>query len=371
MSQQTSTGYSIRSQRSMVLENNLRIEVQKIEASIEHTEKQIPKLEESKAYFTKAVAVHGQESMRWQLNEKLREISDAHGTIKACNEERARVQEAIRKLDPSPAEIQARLAQQRQLAQVANSRLEKDRKADELLKELRKLLRERVESTNELAKSATALELTMPEDGLDASRFEKLLASLPEDLFRASERWHAWFLGKQKDANPYKVIDEHLMVRETLMHHGIYHFADQILLTEEEARELQRKDRPSPVRRTPWGYVPPSIMPVQDFEAVARAATEKGISAQDVCFWNDAQNDAEAEKRYRAGGNIVPAGSAPFRDQAIAQTDSTSFVSTIKIRARVKARITRDREYEVGEIIELTGKPDAWRLVGAGMIGPP
>jgi len=37
----------------------------------------------------------------------------------------------------------------------------------------------------------------------------------------------------------------------------------------------------------------------------------------------------------------------------------------------MRARLLRDRQYEVGDIIELTREPDAWNLVEAGLMGPP
>ena len=363
MSQQTGTSYSARSQRSLIVESGLRKEIRKIDATIERFRNKGPELQASKSFLTKKVVVEDQHSMQPQLDNKLVEIANMQGVIKACEEERERTQEAIRKLDPGPVELQARLIRQRRLAQLASDRLDRDRKAGELLKELREVLRERAEITSRMAETATALELAMPKDDLDAV-MGKLSDSLPQDLVTASERWHGWFLGKQNGAKPYVVVDEHLLVCETLAHDGHYKFGDLIQLTEEEAGKLVRVDRPAAKgeRRNVWTYAPPSIMTVEAFEAAAKTAKGKGTSVETAVFWSEVAFDAMWKNQYKAENKMSP----PATVEPIA-----SFESTMKIEARAKVRMVTDRQYETGDIIELTGKPLAWRMVESGMIGPP
>lgn len=358
MSQQT-TPYSSRSQKSLLVQSGLQREIEKIEATIQRFQKKIPDLEAAKIRVTKLIVVQDQHGMQFQLDNILTEIANAHGVIKACEEERERTREAIRKLDPDPAAVQTRLGQQRQLAQLANDRLEKQRKAGELVKELRQVLHECTELTAEIGKAAMAVELAMPKDDLDTC-IEKLSASLPEDLSAASERWHAWFLGKQ-NGKPYIVIDEHLLRPETLPHNGHFQFGDTIQLTPEEAGKLLRADRPATERRNVWTYASPSVMTVSDFEAVARAAKEKRVSEQSICFWMEVARDAIRKKEFEVERKMSPGAVQPL----------ATFESTMKIEGRARERMLRDRQYEVGDIVEVTGKPAAWGLAESGAIGPP
>jgi hypothetical protein len=224
-------------------------------------------------------------------------------------------------------------------------------------------LRERVELTAKMGKATEALELTIPRDDLD-TRLEKLSASLPEDLFGASERWHGWFLGNQHGTKPYIVIDEHLLRPETLAHNGLYHSGDTIQLTEEEAAELLRADRPAPKgqRRNVWTSAPPSVMAVGDFQTVAKVAKEERVSEQSICFWQEVQRDAAWKKQYETERRMSPGtGVEPI----------VRFESTMKIQGRAKIRLVTDRQHEVGDIVVLTGKPTAWNHVESGAIGPP
>jgi len=100
---------------------------------------------------------------------------------------------------------------------------------------------------------------------------------------------------------------------------------------------------------------------VEAFEAATKTAKEKGISPQDVCFWNEVEFDAIAKAQYTAERKMSPSAVEP-----IARLESA-----MKIRGRAKTRFVLDRQYEVGEIVEVTGKPLAWSLVGSGAIGAP
>lgn len=360
MSQETMTGYSARSQRSVILESNLRKEIRKVTGTIGRFQRKLPELEASKASITKMVVVEDQSNMQPQLDATLLEIANTHGVIKACEEEKSRTEEAVRKLDPDPVEIQARLIRQRELAALAERRQQQDRKVDVLLKELREALEERAYVTAEMSSAAENLELTIPKDDLEM-RLEKLSASLPADLLTASERWHCWFLGKQDGRKPYRVCEEHLLVPETLAHNGLYHFGDTIQLTEEEARVLSRADRPASKRRQMWTCAPPSVMTVEAFAAAVRTAKEKGVSVQDICFWREVELDAAARERFKVDMKPAPGAKEPV----------ARFESTMKVKGRMRARLLRDRQYEVGDVIELPRQPDAWNLIESGVMGPP
>jgi hypothetical protein len=361
-SEQPTAAFSGRSQRSIVVEAGLRKEIRKAESFIDRFQKKLGPLEESKAFLTNRIIAHEENTLQPQLDATVTEIANVHGVIRAYQEERERTIEAVQKLNnPDPLATQARLAQQQQLAQLVSDRLDKDRELDGLIREARKVLGQRSALTEEMKKPLAALELVTPQSDLE-TRLEKLAASLPDDLLSASERWHLAFLGKEKDARPYVVADEYLLRPETLTHNGLYKFGDTIYLSAEEAAKLLRADRPATDRRNVWTYSAPAIMTIEAFEAVTREAKEKGISAQDVCFWkSEVEFDAIAKARYMAEKKMSPPAVEP-----IARLEST-----MKVRGRAKTRLVLDRQYEAGELVEVTGKPQAWSLVESGAIGPP
>ena len=125
MSQETaSERYSNRSQRSLIIEAALHKEVRKTESFIDRFQKKLGPLAESKAFLTKRIIAHDEHTLQPQLDATVTEIANVHGVIRAYEEERERTLEAIRKLEnPDPVAAQARLAQQRRLAQLASDRL--------------------------------------------------------------------------------------------------------------------------------------------------------------------------------------------------------------------------------------------------------
>ena len=298
--EQTTVKRSARSQASILQEKHLQISLKKVETAITRTQERIEELEIDIARVTKDVLNDGRVYLQRKLDEEIAELTTQRGRIDPYNHERARIQAEIEGLFPSPAQVQARAEQQGQFAKLENERLGKDRRADQLLAELRQILRERNELTTEMAKSAELFDLTVSGDALDASRFEQLLASLPEELLASSERWHAWFFGKPKDVKSYVVCEEHLEVRETLAHHGIYRFGELIQLPEKEAREFLRRDRPDPERPGQWNYLSPSIMTVEAYEAAAAEAKEKGSSVTSMMASEKDKFEWEAKQQYDA-----------------------------------------------------------------------
>jgi len=307
--------------------------------------------------LTKMVTLEGHEAMRPQLDDAMRDASSQRDLIKACQAQRASIEAEIEKLSPSPEQRATRQHHQEQFAGILNKRLAKDRQTDQLLKELREALRERNGLTAAMAEPAAALELSLPDDGLDTRRFEKLLDSLPEETLSQSEKWCGHFLGKQKSAQPFVVRVENLLVGETLFDNGLYHFGETILLTEEEARDLLCADYFAGTHEAPWRCQRPRVMTVEDYEAAAKTAREKGLSIQETMFWMDAERDAQDRKWFNNNGARRTMHRPPDSLQ-----ENAPFEDTLKIRVKYR-----------GEIMEIVGERQAWQVVttSGAETGPP
>lgn len=352
---QVSEAHRMRSRRSILAEVDLRKTIKKINTAAAITERRLREGQERVARLTKWVVVEGQENARPQLDDAMRDVATQRDLIKACEDQRALTEAEIEKLTPDPAQRASRQHQQEQFAELVNKRLAKDREADRALKELREALRERRELTAQMAEPCAALELTIQDDGLDRARFEKLLDSLPGELLPQSGRWCAWFLGEPKDAKPYRVRVEHLLVAETLTDNGVLNFGDVICLREEEARNLLCDDYFAGTGEARWRCEPPKVMTVEAYEAAEKAAREKGLSVQEVIFWQDVERDAENKKWFINNG-----ARKTFKKRAVSAEDNSSFESTIKVRVKCK-----------GEIIEVPNDQRGLDFVANGSGGPP
>jgi len=350
---QASEAHMTRSRSSILKENELRKVIKKIDTAQAITERRVREGEERVARLTRTVILEGQEMMRPQLNEAMQDLANQRGLIKSCQTQHALTEAEIQNLTPSPSQCETRQHRQEQFRELVNKRLAKDRQADQLLKELREVLRERGQLTAEMAEPLAALQLTILDDGLDTRRFEKLLDSLPDELLSQSERWCGWFLGEQKDAKPYVVRVGNLLVGETLSDNGLYHFGDLIYLNEEQARDLLCDDYYAATHEAPWRCQKPRVMTAEAYEAAAKTAREKGFSIQEACFWMDVDRDAKNKKWFKDNGRRKT-----LNKRAVSAEDSTLAEDTLKVRVRYK-----------DEIVE-TSERDAWAGLDAGSVDP-
>jgi hypothetical protein len=286
--------FSPRSQRSFEEQRIVQAEIAKFDSSIHFVERKIGELEEFKKY-------HLRDKRHDSLASTLRELEDQTRTLRAYKEERAALQSTLDDLvTVTSEELQARQPQQQAFAQLIASRLEKDRQADKAVEALRGILQERSELTAQMTTLASVLEFTIDPniDALGTRRFDALRAALPAELAASSERWAGWFMGTG-GLKPYIVRDERLVVPETLASHGVYFFGETIELTDDQARELLREDRPAPTPDKPWRIAPPSIMTVEAYEAVAAlAAKRESWTVEDVLYHEWHEQDEERKAQY-------------------------------------------------------------------------
>ena len=349
--------YSAHSQRCLLQRDKLCATLADLNHQAEAIEKQIAAAEEERERFGKDVLAGGGPYVQEQFKRECERVAERREALAICQMLRLKTQAEIDGLAPSLEEQKTRAEREEELARLASARLEKDRRAHNLLKDLRSLIAERVELTVRMAECATAINLTIGEDGLDAARFKELLAALPVGLADSSERLYARFLGKQKGLKRHIVRVDRLVLPETLASHGVNYFGEAVELTEEQGREFLRED----------GSGPPSIMSFAEFALVMAKAGMRGVSIQEICFWEDVQREVVVRKE-QASQSRVPS----LILQSVPAYKSNGFVSDLRIRATVKSRLLRNgRQYQKGDSFDLAGKQEAWKLALAGIIGPP
>jgi hypothetical protein len=240
------------------------------------TERKVSELEGVVERLTGRVATFGDFKFQAGLDLAIAQLATVRARIEPYKAEAARLEAEIQALQPSQVEIEDRHERQREFASLAGERLEYDREAERLVKELRSILRTRSELTTAMATSAKLFDLA--DDALDASRVEKLLDSLPESIMPQSERWYGLFFGNSKTEISYVVIADSLVLPETFSSNGLLSFGDRVQLTEEGAREFLRKDRREPGARFSSDLLPPDIMIEDEFGLAVEAAKAKGHS---------------------------------------------------------------------------------------------
>jgi len=358
---QTTTAYSLRSQRAMIEEDRLRGNLEKIDGLIRHAEMKIAELERDKARTLAQIPTENVNQTF--LSFTLEALEDNHRKLAAYKEERASAEKTIAQLAPSPAALAARTKEQQQLAQLAAERLEKDREVNDAVASLRQVLKARAALTSKMRESAASLDFTSNDEFLDAQPFDELLASLPEDLLARSQDRAAWFLGKHKDMKPYIVRVRLLVIPETLVSHGVYHFGDRIELSDKEARGLMRKDRPAPTRDARWRCTPPSVVTVEAWDTGTALAAKRGSTIQEFLLWDDWERDAKNKKRFE---DTLGASVPLTTEMSIPLTEDHGDLVTVKVKAKRKICFN-GREYTDGDIFDFRA-PD-WNICGMFLDG--
>ena len=326
-----------RSQRSVLLERDLRLRNRKYADTIAATKNRISNLEVEKARLTEGLINSNDRWTRTQFNDANMELENARNVVAACEERIAENNVAIQELSPSPDLLRKRREQQQRFGELASERLEGDRAVYGLISGLREALAERAVLTDRMRELAGALDLTVANGELDEFRFEPLSDALPSDRSAECERWHGWFTGQRPRVSTYIVRDEHLTVRETLADHGVYSLGDPIVLSEDEARELLREDRPPAaagsatgeapgatplgtvlltpsempldIDAAPWRVQPPSIMTTAAYEEAAQTARDEGLTLREVLLRQDIDRELRAREAFLAAEEAMGARS--------------------------------------------------------------
>jgi len=201
------------------------------------------------------------------LTRLITNIGIAETKLSLFKEEEKKSQE---NLDAFRADVAARAPWRAQMqdniAELVGALVRMDRENQPLVDQVYKKLKARQEVCALIRSSAAKIELSYDfEAGIPASFIE----SLHFDMAAASQAWKALFLGESDALKAYVVCDDSLEPQPTLARKAVYSFGETVLLSEDEARELVRDDRPIPGRPR-WDCLPPSLMMAEDF-AVVRA----------------------------------------------------------------------------------------------------
>ncbi len=354
--------FSTRSRASLVREAHLRAEIQRIAGMKAGEERVLARLDADAIRLQDGdISSSGNAIIHENLIHKRMEIGAHRETLKGYEEAATAREQAIAKLNPSTAEINARTDVQRKAAALVCARAETDTKIDAAVTLLRQLLKGRAQQTSDLADAVGTLALALPPDGLDSQRFEMLLGSLPEDVGSQSEQWAGRFMGRPKGGKPYIVRAENLAVTETLAHAGIYKFGEVIVLGDDEARELLADDYAAPAERAPWRRLWPRIMTVEAFERVKTAAEEKSLAPIEIVFAEDLARDCEDRRYWASNQRRSPVS----KRQSAAPANAVEFQSGLRISVKALRRIAGPRVGEMnqpGDVIESIPLAQAWEL---------
>lgn len=208
-------GYSRRSQRSWREQIRLEEEMRRCEQLIGYCKKKIAELDGEVKRLAEA-ASNGHQMHQLRIADVSREKDDKHRELAAYEVHLDSLRSRIRalKYPTSARAARERLAHQVQFGRYASERLAIDRKIGPMLLALGGLLKHRQELSSAMLKEAEAVDLQASADVLDATRFDDLLDSIPQNPQAESEGWAAWFAGEAEAGSNERAADG--MLQETL-----------------------------------------------------------------------------------------------------------------------------------------------------------
>jgi len=207
------------------------------------------------------------------LRDTLRKIEDEERKLAAFKEVTEKAQSNLDDFRAWMADYAPeRVRIQDNLAALAGARLEVDYELERLLREALEMLQVREETIAFMRRQAAAIDLKCSfEAGVPASLHE----ALSLEIVSASKAWNARFLGEEGYLKPYVVCDENFEPEETLARKAIYHFGETVYMSEEEAAEFLRDDRPQ-AGGFGWECLPPTLMTAEAFAAAQAEAGPLG-----------------------------------------------------------------------------------------------
>ncbi len=230
--------WSSRSQASVLREWDLQLSLDKCLRGLRYRRQMLESAEKEKDSQTKA-ATAGSEVAASLLPRTIKTIQDHAGQVAAFEELRAEIQGKIDALvNASLLEAKQRADHQAALAKLAMERLEVDRTLDNAVRAARELLMKRSKITSEIYQLGHKIEFTWSFNGLETDRFERLEKSLPDDLLSKSEKWVSWLLGENRYTESYTVLDDTLILAETLANANTYRRGERVDLTAEQLAEV-------------------------------------------------------------------------------------------------------------------------------------
>lgn len=228
--------WSRRSQASLRKEYGLREERRKFEALISGEDRRIGELEKDRERQARLVA-SGQNIYHAALTATLGELCQRREKVKAYRDTLAQINKELAGLEPTPKEAAARAQRQAEIARLARQRVKDDGGIDNAIDHLRKLLKDRAETTRRMVVLAREVEFTGHD--FDEARFDNLLRSLPAALRPESLRWLEWFTGANAGRSQVIIRKATFELPETLACPGFFVEGDTALLTDSERAKAE------------------------------------------------------------------------------------------------------------------------------------
>ena len=357
--------YSERSRASIAREVALRAERKTLEDKKAIAERSAGELDEQVKRLRNASLTAQDSIVDWNYAQALASRDAKLDLAKNCEEGLREKDAQIAALALTDEERRSRAEQQAEIEGRVKKRLEIARKIGAAVDGLLELLAEHQRQTAELGQAVAPLEIPIPMEGFDAA---ELLRLLPEGLAETSAERAGHFLGQPNGGKVYVVRAEFLEVPETLAHHGVYRFGEEIVLDPAEAAELLANDFAAPTKAAPWRRLPARVMTVDDFKRVTVQAEQKGVAAAQIVFEQDLAQDA-ADRRW-----YLNSGDRPVARRLDASRESkTNLPSAVRVSARALRNVKgprKDEEHKAGDVIEGLTLNQVWGLATSGAAGP-
>lgn len=231
--------FSARSQANYQRENLLRKQLQAIQEVLSRCQR-VADYEQAQVDQLTKNTVSGEGWARAMIPEHLAEIQKAKAQIEVFAPQREKIRAEIEALvKPNPTEEKERAENQKAVATLALERLECDRALADLIESVRLMLEKRVEMTNRIWELAQKVDLQIDARGLDERTLTALKTAVGCDVAGQGSKWVDRLFGENRKTQPYTVLDERIVLPETLASAGVYKRGDQVDLTSEEVAEIR------------------------------------------------------------------------------------------------------------------------------------
>jgi hypothetical protein len=229
---------SLRSQRSIKEQWRLEFQLKTCKANIGLQEGNLAKAQAGVKRQTEQLS-QGNGAAHSILESYIQDVAKAELTISSFKAQAVSFQSQLDALMPDAVKAAERAEGQNILVGQVLGRLELDRRLDAALETVLQILEYRKKMTSEMREDAVSLEFDCNVN-LDDQRFDALLRTLPQGMAQESEKWVAWFLGREGGRTPCHLSYCPVVLPETLASCNAFKPGDRPNLTKGEEAEIRR-----------------------------------------------------------------------------------------------------------------------------------
>jgi len=230
--------FSPRSRRSILEARQLQEQEKRCGAQIENAEKKLAEAERAVQSSLDA-RTSGQGGMlAVTLPERVLDRDKAKLELAALKDQQRNLRTKIKAASAStPQQKRERQRTQLALVNLADDLVHSARRLQRVAGEIRAVIDERERIKSEMQQRAESIGFGISGDGFTGPPIGDLLAALPANCARETEAWRAWFIGERRPEPTKKyIVQDEVILRETLHHNGICGRGDIVRLSEAEAR---------------------------------------------------------------------------------------------------------------------------------------